>query len=261
VVHGRDPLPSSIKAALDEVQQLRLLAGLPERPASSDALRTELVVCLWPSWFSPRQKDWPEGARTSGFPFHPSLPGRDPGRATPGDRSRPIVFTRGSVASHQRSFFSVAAECCRLLRRPGVLVTPHGDSVPSDLPPGVEHVAFASFSELFGRAAAVVHHGGIGTIAHALAAGIPQLVLPIVGEQFDLGYRMERLGVGKMLTRTPLTAARLAGEIESLLTSERVRTRCLRVRDEVDPVAGCSLAADWIEELVSGQPRAQGRVR
>ncbi len=257
----RSDAPSSwMKAAQDEIPRLRLLAGLPERP-SHDALQPKLVICLWPSWFSPRQKDWPEGARTSGFPFHLSLPGRDPGQPTPGDGSRPIVFTRGSGASHQRSFFSIAAECCRLLRRPGTLVTPHADNVPSDLPPGVEHVAFASFGELFRGAAAVVHHGGIGTIAHALAAGVPQLVLPIVGEQFDLGYRTERLGVAKMLTRSLLTAARLGGELESLLRSERVRTHCLRLRDGVDPAAGCSLAAEWIEEWALGQLRTQGRGR
>ena len=259
-VHARDPVGGSMMAALEEVQRLRRIADLPESPATPDALRTDLLVCFWPSWFSPRQKDWPEGARTSGFPFHFGGAGRDPAPAPSGDRPGTVVFTRGSAASHQRSFFSAAAECCRLLQRPGTLVTPHADDVPSDLPPGVEHVSFASFGELFGRAAAVVHHGGVGTIAHALAAGIPQIILPIVGEQFDLGYRVERLGVGTMLTPTTLTAARLAGELESLLASTRVRTRCLHYRDEVDPAAGGSLAAEWIEEWMVAQalPRARG---
>jgi rhamnosyltransferase subunit B len=260
-VHARDPLGGSMMAALEEIQRLRRLAGLPERPAAPDPLRRDLLICFWPGWFSARQEDWPEGARTAGFPFHPGLPGRDPAPLPRAEGSPTIVFTRGSAASHQRSFFSTAAECCRLLRRPGLLVTPHAGDVPSDLPPGVEHASFASFGELFRRAAAVVHHGGVGTIAHALAAGIPQVVLPIVGEQFDLGYRVERLGVGRMLTPTTLTAARLKRELESLLSSERVRARCLHFRDEVGRASGGSLAAGWIEEWMAAQalPRAPAR--
>jgi len=63
-----------------------------------------------------------------------------------------------------------------------------------------EHVGFAPFEELFPRSALVVHHGGIGTIALALAAGVPQIVRPMMGAQFDLGNRMQRLGVGRMIT-------------------------------------------------------------
>jgi UDP:flavonoid glycosyltransferase YjiC (YdhE family) len=170
------------------------------------------------------------------------------------------VFTRGSGASHQRPFFATAVQCCRLLERPGLLVTPNADNLPSELPSSVSHVPFADFGELFTRAAAVVHHGGIGTIAYALAAGIRQVVIPIMGHQFDLGYRMERLGVGSMLTQTPLTAARLAKELDSLCRSERTRRRCEYFRDQVDPDAGSSLAADWIEQLIeSHQSRVERR--
>lgn len=256
-VRRKEPLPASALAAVEEVQRLRRLAGLPDQPPPS-SLRTERVVCLWPSWFAPPRADWPPGARTSGFPFHPVPPGRDARGGAPGG-PRPVVFTRGSVASHQRSFFKDAVECCRILRRPGILVTPHAENIPSNLPPGIEHVAFAAFGELFARAAAVVHHGGIGTIAHALAAGVPQLALPIVGEQFDLGYRMERLGVGSMLTREPLTDTGMARALESLLASVRVRRRCDELRGRVDPAAGSSLAADWIEERLAAASAGSAR--
>jgi rhamnosyltransferase subunit B len=246
--HGKGSLPPSMRAARDEIRRLRALAGLPEQSARPDALRAGLMICLWPSWLSPPQKDWPRGARTAGFPFYPALPQRPARPSPPGGRASTIVFTRGSAVSHERSFFSVAADCCRILGRHGTLVTPHAENVLPDLPPGVEHVAQASFPDLLARAAAIVYHGGIGTMAHALAAGTPQLVLPIVSEQFDLGYRMERLGVGRMLTRVPLNAARLAGALRSLLASDRVRGRCERLQREVDPVAGSTLAADWIEE-------------
>jgi UDP:flavonoid glycosyltransferase YjiC (YdhE family) len=127
-----------------------------------------------------------------------------------------------------------------------------------------EHQAFVRDPALWDRdtvVKAVSRYCGVGTIAHALAAGIPQVVLPIVGEQFDLGYRVERLGVGRMLTPTTLTAARLKRELESLLSSERVRARCLHFRDEVGRASGGSLAAGWIEEWMAAQalPRAPAR--
>jgi UDP:flavonoid glycosyltransferase YjiC (YdhE family) len=55
-----------------------------------------------------------------------------------------------------------------------------------------------------------------------------------------------------MLTLEPVTGPALARPLGSLLASDRVRRRCERFRDEVDPVAGTSLAADWIEERLAG---------
>jgi UDP:flavonoid glycosyltransferase YjiC (YdhE family) len=45
----------------------------------------------------------------------------------------------------------------------------------------------------------VVHHGGVGTTAKALAAGVPQVVVPVAYDQPDNGRRVVRLGVGAML--------------------------------------------------------------
>ena len=248
----KEPMAPSAQALTEEVRRLRRHAGLPEQAPPVSPGR-QLVVCFWPTWFSPPQPDWPKGARASGFPFYPTPP---PSEVSPAvaEGPRPIVFTRGSVASHQRAFFAAAAECCRILGRPGALVTPHAENVPKGLPPGVRHVSFASFGKLFAEAGAVVHHGGIGTVAHALAAGAPQLALPIVGEQFDVGYRMERLGVGSMLTQEPVTADGLARALRPLVTSGRFRRRCQHFRDEADWRPGSSRAADWIEDWLT-EPR------
>jgi rhamnosyltransferase subunit B len=256
---GRPVLPGFATTLLAEIYRVRSLAGLPPQPASIEAVRPAFAIALWPSWFSPAQKDWPPDIRVSGFPVKPGPPARSvvPERA---NGSRPIVYMRGSAASHQKTFFDEAVQCSLRLGRPGVLVTPHAADVPSDLPPTVMHLSFAPLDELFGRSAAVVHHGGVGTMACAIAAGIPQVVVPIVGEQFDLGYRMERLGVGSMLTQTPVTAARLARKLQRLCGSERVRRRCESLRDRLATEDGCSRAADWIEELIeSRQSRAAGR--
>jgi UDP:flavonoid glycosyltransferase YjiC (YdhE family) len=254
---AKTAISGSGRAVLEEMMRVRTLAGLPALPTAPSP-PPALSICFWPSWFSPPQPDWPANARVVGFPFFPRP------AVWSGDHARlpdaPIVFTRGSSASHQGAFFSVAVECCRLLGRPGVLVTPQVADVPAALPDEVRHVAFADFGDLFPAAAAVVHHGGIGTIAHALAAGVPQVAVPIVGEQFDLAYRVARLGVGTMLTQTPLTAARLARAVASLLRSERTRARCESLRDRVDTGASASLGADRLHELLMQHCRGEPRV-
>ncbi len=253
---GRPALTGSEWTFKTELQRVRALAGLPNHPASE--VLPALTICLWPSWFSPPQADWPTDTRTAGFLFHPKPPPSP--RATDGDgQSRPIVFTRGSAARGQRAFFEEALRCCQELGSPGVLLTPHAADVPSELPADVRHTPFASLGELFSSARAVVHHGGVGTMAYAFAAGLPQVVVPIVAEQFDLGYRMERLGVGSMLAADRVPSGRLARELSSLCASERVRRRCESLRDQVDPEAGSLRAVDWIEEVISSS--LLGRLR
>jgi len=110
-------------------------------------------------------------------------------------------------------------------------------------------VAHAPFAELFARSALVVHHGGIGTIALALAAGVPQIIRPMMGEQFDLGNRVQRLGVGRMLAADSIPPAQLARAIESLIGSERVANACRRWQAKVDFREGLEKAADSIERL------------
>ena len=218
IARGEDRRLGSQQALFGEVQRIRLSAGLPDRAPNATALAPERILCMWPSWFSSPQEDWPEGSRTTGFPFYPLPDGSDlEGDGRSAVDSPPIVFTRGSAASHQRPFFEAASECCRLLGRKGILVTPHADDVPRELPTGVTHLSFAPFEKLFFGASAVVHHGGIGTIAYALASGTPQIAVPIIGEQFDLGYRRERLGVGRVLTETRPHRARAGARVPSSL--------------------------------------------
>jgi UDP:flavonoid glycosyltransferase YjiC (YdhE family) len=112
-------------------------------------------------------------------------------------------------------------------------------------------MAYAPFGDLLPRSALVVHHGGIGTIALALAAGVPQVVRPMMGEQFDLGNRMQRLGVGRMITSEAITSSQLARAIDSLLKSERVSSACRRWQGRIDRDAGLTRAADSIESLAA----------
>jgi UDP:flavonoid glycosyltransferase YjiC (YdhE family) len=149
---------------------------------------------------------------------------------------------------HAAGFFGTAAAACELLGARGVLLTKYPHQLPAQLPPSVCHCAFAPFRHLLPLCGAIVHHGGIGTTAAALSAGIPQLILPMAWDQPDNAERVRRLGVGARLGPRQRTAEHLAKALARLMTTE-VRARCRVVADQIGEVDGLDVAAEWVEEL------------
>jgi len=74
---------------------------------------------------------------------------------------------------------------------------------------------------LFPRVAAVVHHGGAGTTAAGLQAGVPSVIIPFSNDQFAWGRRVFELGVGpNPIPRKKLTVDNLSQAIQSALSPE-----------------------------------------
>lgn len=210
----------------------------------------DLVIGLFPRWFAPPRTDWPANLRLTGFPLFDagtlttlSRPLEDFLRA--GDP--PIVFTAGTAMGLSAGFFARAVEVCRRMNRRGVLLTRYLDQLP-DLPDTVHHERYVPLGQLLPRAAAIVHHGGIGTAAQALRAGVPQLVTPFGFDQFDNAARLRALGVGDSLPRET-GAARMARRLGELLTSTDVALAC-RFASERMPVPAAVL--DSTCKLVEG---------
>src|SRR5487761_1722560 len=187
------------------------------------------VLGLFPAWFAAPQPDWPKQTVLAGFPLY------DERGVTPlsaellrflDSGEPPLGFTPGSAMLHGGEFFSAAAEACVLLGRRGLLLTRFGEQVPAELPAGVRHFAYAPFSQLLPRAAALVHHGGIGTLSQGFAAGVPQLVMPMSFDQPDNAARMRRLGAGSALSRKRFQSQQVAGALSRLLGSPEVAARC-----------------------------------
>jgi UDP:flavonoid glycosyltransferase YjiC (YdhE family) len=97
---------------------------------------------------------------------------------------------------HAGAAFHAMIGVVERLGRRCIVLTKHRHQLPATLPASALHCPFAPFHELFPLCAAVVHHGGIGTTARALASGTPQLILPFGFDQMDNAARVERLGAG-----------------------------------------------------------------
>src|SRR5947209_11251198 len=148
---------------------------------------------------------------------------------------------------HARDELAASAEACRLLGRRGLLVTKHPAQLPPTLPPGVIHVDYAPFSELLPRCAALVHHGGIGTTAQALAAGVPQLIVPFAHDQHDNAARVKRLGCGAELASRRYRPTAVAGKVGFLLSDSRIAASCRSVAARFEGQDALEETCDLIE--------------
>lgn len=213
------------------------------------------VIGLFPEWFAPPSPDWPKQVRLTGFPLFDErgfTPLPDELQEFLNGGEAPIAFTPGSAMWAGHRFFAESARACALLGRRGLLLTRHAEQVPRKLPQGVRHAAYAPFSQLLPRCAAIVHHAGIGTSAQALRAGIPQLLVPFAHDQHDNAARLMRLGVGGKIEPRAYVAGAVAARLESLLASEQTRCCCRRVSDNFGNSDSIKRTCELIEHLGDG---------
>jgi len=200
------------------------------------------VIGLFPEWFAPPQLDWPKHTTLTHFPLfdtqgsNPLSPEVEAFLAA-GDA--PVVFTVGPQARGFSWFHKASVEACATMGLRGILVSDAPHDVPRPLPPTVLHVEQVSFAALLPKAQAIVHHAGMGVIAQALRAGVPQLVVPWGFNQFDNAARVKRLGVAEELDSSGYGGRWVADSLERLMADTVLAQRCREVAGQfqgVDPV-------------------------
>lgn len=236
------------------VNRLRQRHGLPavSRIFTQYNNSPQLVLGLFPDWFGPMQPDWPAHTAVVGFPLW-DPPAESELNAEVDEFLRagepPIVFAPGSANVQAHEFFQTAADVCAQLGRRGMLMTKYADQLPARLPAGVGAFGFVPFSQLLPRAAALIHHGGIGTCGQGLAAALPQVVMPQAYDQLDNGTRLVRLGVGAVIPVEKFKLTRVAATLAELLGSEDVRRRCRDLASRCDGRSSLDAASDLLERL------------
>ena len=195
-----------------------------------------LSIGLFPAWFAAPQPDWPPNSVVTGFPLFDES-GQTP---MPAEIEKflqagppPLAFTPGSGNLYAQEFFAAAIGACQILKRRGILLSRHAENIPRDLPESVLHAPYAPFSQLLPRCATLIHHGGIGTTSQGLAAGVPQLIMPMGYDQFDNADRLAKLNVGAALPPKRFTAKNVAAEINRLTTSPNITAACRSAADQI----------------------------
>ena len=243
------------KAWAEPVYQLRQEIGLPPlegNPLVDDKYSPGLVLAMFSPVFAKPQLDWPTNTILTGFTFYD---GSEGGRQLPPELEQflnagepPIVFTLGSAAVvSPGQFYEESIKAISRLDRRAVLLM--GKNAPlANLPNSIIAANYAPYSQLFSRACAIVHQGGVGTTAQALRAGRPTLVTPYSVDQPDNAARVARLGTSRTVCRKQYTAKRVAKQLHELLENPNYADRAVEVGAVIRAERGVTVTCDAIEK-------------
>lgn len=246
------------------VTQLRRDLGLP--PVRDELLdgprRSERIFAMYPPAFAPLPVDAPCQAQSAGFAYYDGREGTtgnlDPALAAFLDAGPPpLVFTLGSFVTYAPgNFYTASAAVARRLgRRAILLVGRHAlDDYAGLADSDIAVAGYAPHSLLFPRAAAVIQHGGMGTTAQALRAGVPQLVCPFFGDQFDNARRLRRLGVARVVRLGRYSEKRAFAALGRLLASPDAAERARALAPAMTRDDGPGIIAAWVAERLARQP-------
>jgi rhamnosyltransferase subunit B len=241
------------------IRQLWAKLGVPARgdPLYEGQFSPGLTLALFSHVLADPQPDWPPQTRVTGFVFYD-----EPNHLPPAVEQfieagpAPLVFTLGSsVVNTAGHFYQESVEAARRLGCRAVLLvgTDPQNHLPEPLPEGVLAVPYAPHGDLFPRARAIVHQGGIGTTAQALRAGRPMLIVPHAYDQPDNAARAAKLGVARTLFPKHYVAARVAAQLQALLSEPSYAQRATEVGGMVQVEAGDQRACDAIEAFLAVQ--------
>ncbi|MEO3859811.1 glycosyltransferase [Acrocarpospora sp. B8E8] len=208
-----------------------------------------LELGLWPEWFDEAGPRTPRRVVRTGF----VVPDEDPGEGLPAGAEallaeRPVLLTGGTSRMQDCRFYEAAVEGCA--GRPVMLVARHADLVPDPLPDGMTWFRRLPFRDVVPRVAALVHHGGIGTLTRALAAGVPQVMLADTVDRPDNAARLSRLGLATWLPSSSWNRDEISAAVAEAADDTGYGERCRKTVGALDPEAGLAEACARIELLL-----------
>ncbi|HEX2036809.1 MAG TPA: glycosyltransferase, partial [Chloroflexota bacterium] len=213
----------------------------------------------------PRPPDWPPDWHVTGYwalDSATAVPPWEPPAALAAflDAGPPPVYVGfGSMAPRSAGHLTEAAlQALRATGQRGILASGWaglGAASGAALPPEVFRIQEAPHDWLFPRMAAVVHHGGAGTTAAGLRAGVPAVVTPVFGDQPFWGQRVAALGAGpRPVPMRQVTAERLAGAIHQATTDARMRATAAGLGRRLRAEDGVAQAVRAVEQHLGATP-------
>ncbi len=203
----------------------------------------------------PEQPAWTPNQRVTGFWFLRGNGWQPPAGLEEflGAGEPPVVVGFGSMADcdAEKTTEAVLQALERAGTRAILLGGWAGLGTNRRLPDWAMQLDEAPHDWLLARATSIVHHGGAGTTAAALRAGVPSVIVPFFGDQVFWGQRVCRLGAGPApLKRRRLNAERLALALREA-TSPAMRHAAASIGSKIRAEDGVGQAVQAIEELLS----------
>ena len=245
--------------AINRVRKGKGLPAIWNTPIFRPPPNSIVSIGMYSPLLGAKQPDFPPNTHLVGFPLFDSDSGQDETLAEDiqaflESGPPPIVFTLGSFATlAPGAFYAQSREAARWLGRRSLLITGGDTSLAAE---DCCCVRYVPHSMVFPRAAAIVHHGGVGTTGQALRSGRPQLVVPYLGDQPDNAARITRLGVGLSLKHSRYSVARATEVLGRLLGEPGFAERAASAGETVRAETAAETAADILIETAEGRHRA-----
>ncbi len=203
----------------------------------------------------PQPSDWPETASTTGYWFIDQANDYCPPpeletflKAGP----PPVYVGFGSmVGRNPERLANIVVEALKEADVRGIVATGWGGLKTAALPETILQIDQAPHEWLFPRMAAIVHHGGAGTTAASLRAGIPSVVVPFFGDQPFWGQCVHSLGVGSNpIPQKKLTVRKLSTAIKDVISNPIIRQNAEDLGEKIRQEDGIGNAIAIIEEIM-----------
>jgi UDP:flavonoid glycosyltransferase YjiC (YdhE family) len=166
----------------------------------------------------------------------------------------PVYIGFGSMANRtSQKMAQLAKEALELSGQRGILAAGWGGLDGANLPASIFALDSVPHAWLFPRMAAVVHHGGAGTTAAGLRAGVPSVIVPYLGDQPFWGKRVAEMGVGPQpIPRRKLTPGLLAEAIRIATTDQNMRAKAAALGERIRSEDGIARMIEIIEGFSQG---------
>jgi UDP:flavonoid glycosyltransferase YjiC (YdhE family) len=219
--------------------------------AARTAARGDLFVFGFSPQIVPRPADWPRRYHVTGYWFaqhaaawQPALDLRDFLSADP----PPLYVGFGGAAPELDELFLARVLRGLALSGQRAILNIGAGSAAHKLPPSIYPIGSVSHGWLFPHLGAAIHHGGAGTLAAALRAGIPSICVPFGADQFFWSGRAARLRCGPApIPARRLTAERLVEAIDAATHDPIFKLRAAALGEQIGAEQGVERAVALIE--------------
>lgn len=203
----------------------------------------------------PYPRDWSENVHIMGYWFQADASDWHPSvelEAFLEDGEPPVYVGFGSMAGRDpERFAGIVINALMKTGQRGVIATGWGGMSVIQIPKNVFVLDSAPHGWLFPRMSAVVHHGGAGTTAEGLRAGVPSVIVPFTVDQPFWGNRVNTLGIGpEPIPASQLTADALAGAIQAAITDTNMRQRANSIGKAIRLEDGVGKAVNVVRQYL-----------